>query len=103
VVLLVISSHRMLASPELAGWPLLKSNEAESGSLSLRLTRSPFEASSTAVAHCQCSIGYMSMTNSHGNLLTGYKNTQALLGAQAHDKDCECAAHSEPSGQTLDR
>jgi hypothetical protein len=34
-------------------------NEAESGSLSLRLTDSPHEASSTGITPRQCSFGYL--------------------------------------------
>ena len=68
-VLAVMSSRRILASPKLTGWPLPKSNEAESGSLPLRLTRSPSGASPSAVARCRCPVGYMFTTHSHDSLL----------------------------------
>jgi hypothetical protein len=41
----LVASRSMLASPSLAGWPLPLLNGAEPGSLALRLTDSPPEAS----------------------------------------------------------
>ena len=48
---MLVASRSMLASSSLAGWPLPLLNGAELGSLALRLTNSPSEASTTGLLH----------------------------------------------------
>ena len=75
---LLVAWRSVLASPLMEGWPLPDlSHEAESGSLALRLTASPSEASSRRVAPRNARSATWPTSNYHGPYLSTNKTRQA--------------------------
>ncbi len=63
------------------------SNEAETGSLALRLTHSPPQAPAPELLPLTAGSATCSTINLHGRFLSFCENSQAYLGAQARDKE----------------
>src|SRR5208283_2115118 len=79
------STHCFIADvrlhPNRADCPLPSRNEAETSLLALRLTGSPFGASSERVAPLHARLATCRMGNLHGEFLSSHKISQAWPGA----------------------
>jgi len=70
--------HRQQASPHSGGWPLSPwRNEAETGSLALRLMRSAFGASTMGLLPSAARLPTWRTSKYHGNYLSSCKVCQA--------------------------
>ena len=75
---LLVASRSVLASPLLAGWPLSTCcNEAESGSLALRLTSSRSRGFDGGLPRSAAGSATRRTSNSHGQYLSTDKISQA--------------------------
>ncbi len=88
--------HMLVASPSVAGFTtsgglaiLHLCNEAESGSLSLRLMRSALGASTTGLLQAAARLPTWRTSNSHGNYLSSYTVCQAYPDAPEHTEYTE--------------
>ena len=78
---LLVTSHHVLASPSLEGWPpQTLRNEAESSSLALRLTPAHQRASANGLLRNAASSTSRPTSNYHGQYLTIDKNNQTSPG-----------------------